>query len=87
MAPMNKREAGQLGGITTLTTHGRSFYSDIGKLGGRPRLLTMTEVRQQSAPSPNDKKEARLPTSLRNLKVLYQLQMKTKGEVLASPGR
>jgi hypothetical protein len=71
---MNKREAGRLGGITTLITHGRGFYSDIGKLGGRPRLPILTEVRQQSAPSPNDKKEGRLPTSLRDLKVLYRLQ-------------
>lgn len=71
---MNKREAGQLGGITTLTTHGRGFYSAIGKLGGRPRAYTLDEVRQQSASSTNKEMEAWLPTNLKELKMLYRLR-------------
>jgi len=45
----NKARAGSIGGNVTLERYGVNYYSEIGKLGGRPRLLTISELRQQSA--------------------------------------
>lgn len=69
---MNKREAGRLGGITTRLRAGPDGMSERGKLGGRPQLLSLTEVKgQQSASSLPNEKEVGLPTSLKELKMLY----------------
>jgi len=44
-----KQRAGQLGGLTTLALHGREHYQVMGLLGGRPRRLTYSEMKQQEA--------------------------------------
>lgn len=71
---MNKREAGRFGGITTLLQARSEGMSERGKLGGRPPLPTLSEIKkQQSAPT---EKEERLPTNLKELKVLYAEKIK-----------
>ena len=44
-----RQRAGQLGGLTTHLRHGSSHMAAVGSLGGRPRLKTLDELRQQSA--------------------------------------
>ena len=74
---MNKREAGRLGGITTRLRAGSEGMSERGKLGGRPRLPALAEAKgQQSASSLLNEKEARLPTNLKELKMLYVQKIK-----------
>lgn len=73
---MNKREAGRLGGLTTFLRAGSDGMSARGRLGGRPKLPSLAEVRQQSASSLNKGKGARLSTILSELKVPYRLQSK-----------
>ena len=44
-----KAKAGSIGGSTTLNRYGVSYFSELGKLGGRPRSLTLSQLRQQQA--------------------------------------
>ena len=73
------QEAGRIGGLTTLMRYGNSYFSDIGKMGGRPRA---TELRQQSVLAANSKETGgRLPNRLGELKELWQLHNKKEGVV------
>jgi general stress protein YciG len=52
---MTRADRGRLGGLVTSMNHDHEFYKAIGekggKLGGRPRRLTLQEIRAlQSAP-------------------------------------
>jgi|WetSurMetagenome_2_1015567.scaffolds.fasta_scaffold1556438_1 hypothetical protein len=42
---MTKSEAGRLGGLATLKNHGKAYFKSTGALGGRPRRLTINELR------------------------------------------
>ncbi len=43
-----RQRAGRLGGLTTLERHGKEHFSKVGKTGGRPRNLTISELRSLS---------------------------------------
>lgn len=68
----NFRDYGQLGGLQTVLRHPPGYMKELGKLGGRPRLrqLAVPEVQL-------DKKEERLPNSLKGLRELWR---ERKGE-------
>lgn len=80
-----KQRAGQLGGLTTLMRYGKDYFSRVGKLGGRPSLPTLTELRrQQSAPEiTNTKKEGMVSQRSFSLKKLKELWKDTGGELAA----
>jgi len=71
-----RRRAGQLGGLQTCLRYGRDYMVSVGRLGGRPRLPTLEELRQQTAGARNYFEGGRLPNgnSLQELKRLYRLQ-------------
>jgi len=46
---MNKAEAGRLGGKSTFEKHGRTHMSAMGKVGGRPRNLSLAELKALKA--------------------------------------
>jgi len=50
---LSKQEAGRLGGIQTLKRHGKEHYHRLGKaggkLGGRPKLPTITEIMENAS--------------------------------------
>ncbi len=64
----------KLGGLATLKRYGPGYMSAIGKLGGRPRLETLTE-RHSTTPNGlnNNLRRNRLArASLRELKELWR---------------
>ena len=65
--------AGRIGGQTTVASHGTIHMSNIGKLGGRPRNLSLSEI---TASYQNNNKKGELPGSysLNELKRRYQLK-------------
>jgi len=77
---VTKRQiSAQSGGVSTYLRYGREGMRERGKRGGRPRLQTIDEVRQQSAPKTIKEYEGgKLPTSLVKLKELYRLQEKVE---------
>jgi hypothetical protein len=73
-----KRRCGRLGGLKTYNRYGCEFYSKAGKLGGRPRLPTLSEllVQQEQNQRKNFIKEDGYPgNNLRKLKMLYAIKM------------
>ncbi len=68
-----RSDAGRIGGLQTLLRHGREHYSAAGKLGGRPKSLTMAEIRQsQHLEEQNENRRLDTPHSrLKELKVLW----------------
>ena len=75
-----KQQAGQLGGLQTYLRYGREEMSRRGQLGGRPRLLGISDLRQQSAPEINNKRRL---VSNGNLAILKEL-LKERGELEAA---
>ncbi len=80
------QETGRIGGITTLMRYGKSYFSDIGKMGGRPKS---TQLGQQQAPT--DKIELkggmvnnRFLASQNNIKVLKELWRQSREGHLAA---
>ena len=69
------KTARQKGGLATLAKYGRSYYSIIGKRGGRPPLKSIAELlaeRQQAPATPNiSKKGVWPPNNLRELRGLF----------------
>jgi general stress protein YciG len=45
----NLQRAGQLGGSATARKYGNEYMQEIGRKGGRPRLLTSAEIRRQQS--------------------------------------
>jgi len=81
---MNKAQSGQLGGFQTFLRYGSKHMAKIGELGGRPRLPSIQELRQQSAPEiANTKKEGMVTQRSFSLKKLKEL-WKEKGESFAA---
>ena len=69
-----KLRPGQAGGHATLVQYGSAYYSRIGRLGGRPRSLTLGEIKQRRASSAGDLKKEVVHgegLSLAKLKRLY----------------
>ena len=72
-----RQAAGRKGGIRTLELHGQKHFIKAGMMGGRPRVVTIEDIRLAA---PNLKKEERLPTGLRSLKrVLRQMNLVEEG--------
>ncbi len=46
-APIDVRQAGRLGGITTATKYGREYYREIGKKGGHTTATQYKEMLSQ----------------------------------------
>lgn len=80
-----RKEAGRLGGQATFSRYGPEGMRERAKLGGRPRLPTTGEIRQQSVSSVplrllnKNEEEERLPNGLRELKTLYLQRNGTGG--------
>lgn len=70
-----KSRAGTIGGMQTLLRHGREHYAAAGRLGGRPRAITILETRQSLEGKENENR--RMDTrrsSLKNLKELWEIK-------------
>lgn len=80
--PNEKRQrAGRMGGLQTYLRYGKEGMSAIGKLGGRPRLPSLSDLRQQLAPVVprlNNTKGGKLPNSLKGLKELWDLRQRSE---------
>lgn len=76
------QDYGSLGGQATLARYGREWFREIGRRGGlAKRLPTIAELRQQQAPEVQSKRNGgRLPNRLKELKELWKLRNKTRGE-------
>jgi len=46
---MTKSECGKLGGLALKERYGREVFIVMGRLGGRPRSLTIEQIRNQQA--------------------------------------
>ena len=77
---MNKQQAGQLGGLQTYLRYGSEGMSERGSKGGRPRLVTISDIRQQSAPEINKQRRV---ASNGNLAILKELWRENGEELLA----
>lgn len=75
----NRQEAGRAGGLATAMRHDMRA---IGRLGGRPRLQPISELRQQSASKAKEKEEVlhASPSTLANLRRLW-LQKRSGGSL------
>jgi len=71
---MTKREAGRIGGLRTLERYGREGMAARGRMGGRPRLATLDEIRQKQSLKTQNKYEGGkdAPGDLRELKRLWK---------------
>jgi len=73
---VNKRDAGRIGGLQTFFRYGREGLSQRGRLGGRPRALTLKDVERQFSEAEENKKkqeEVDTPRASASLKTLRQL--------------
>lgn len=69
---IKRQDAGRVGGLQTALRYGSEGMSARGRLGGRPPLLTIENIRQQSASEVQNKEtEGVLPTGLKELKGLF----------------
>jgi hypothetical protein len=70
---MSKAEAGRLGGLKTYERHGHAHYVAMGEKGGRPRSLTISEIKQKRREArASELKRARGLGVHRALKVLLE---------------
>ena len=86
-----KQKAGRLGGLTTFRKYGREGMVTRGRKGGRPRALTLEEIRQQQLQVQENNKEVKgtpdeLPGSLKELKKLYLHQRRSTGNIKHKAG-
>ena len=71
---MTRADSGRKGGLTTLERHGKDQLRTWGKLGGRPRLPTYDDIRQQQLREQNNNhKEAMGSPGGDNLVLLKKL--------------
>ncbi|KSV18471.1 hypothetical protein DA01_03445 [Dehalococcoides mccartyi] len=70
---LTNKEAGRLGGLKTVALYGREHMKELGKLGGRPRLPTLQEIRDRKAKASNinNKGVATGDYSLKELKLMW----------------
>lgn len=99
MKPLNpqnetKSLSGRIGGLQTFLRYGREGMSARGKLGGRPRALTLEDIIRQSQPfqSPGINEQRRMDThyvqtnNLVKLQRLWRDRQKTmKAEIAQTP--
>ena len=82
---MTHAQAGRRGGLVTLERHGVEFYRQAGKKGGRPRALTLSQIRQSAAPVTTINKTSeggRLSANLKTLKALFKAKYGERLETL-----
>lgn len=90
---MDKAQAGKLGGLATLNKYGKEFFVINGAKGGRPRDMTLDELRQhQSLEAQQIDRGGMdtlgyLPNNLAELKRLYKLHRKSGGSEQNENGR
>jgi hypothetical protein len=88
---MTRQDAGRIGGLQTALLHGREEAQRRGRLGGRPRNLTYSQIVASTEPLRVNKFEGgkmianttmgQLPTkNLRKLKRLYLAKMKVQND-------
>jgi len=65
-----RRIAGRLGGLQTALRYSKEQRREWGKRGGRPRLPTLAELRQQSVPVSNENNRRMAANSSNNLRTL-----------------
>ncbi|KSV17347.1 hypothetical protein CY91_00955 [Dehalococcoides mccartyi] len=71
---LTNKEAGRLGGLKTVALYGREHMKELGKLGGRPRLPTLQEIRDRKAKASNINNNKGVATggySLKELKLMW----------------
>lgn len=61
--------------------YGREYMAELGRRGGRPRLPTLDELRQQSASKAENKVKEGVAALPNNLKVLKKLWKQRRGEL------
>lgn len=52
-----RSRAGRLGGLATLNRYGAEHYRKAGQLGGRPRMLTLAEMRARGLVKKDERRE------------------------------
>lgn len=72
-----RSKAGHIGGLQTFFLHGREGMSEKGRLGGRPRLITLEEIQEsRRLEAETEKENRRMDTphsnSLATLKTLWR---------------
>lgn len=73
-----RQAAGRLGGIQTASRYGKEQRREWGKLGGRPKLPTLEELKREMAPSTKTREGSVINTSnLKELKRLFKLRQKS----------
>jgi len=79
---MTKAEAGRIGGLTTLRRYGKQGMAERGKRGGRPRSLTLEQIRQQQHLEAQTKYKGGTdtPGSLIELKRLWKSAARSRRE-------
>lgn len=83
---MTRQEAGRLGGLATKASHsdtkdGLTYWQVIGAKGGRPRALTLAEVKRSHPP-----REDMDTSGIRSLATLMRLWEERQREKLAPAG-
>lgn len=72
---IQKQSAGHKGGLATLAKYGTEFFAINGARGGRPKALTLAEIkesRQLEAAEENENRRMDTPHSqLKSLKMLW----------------
>jgi len=85
MSATIRADSRRKGGLVTLQRYGREQLRDWGKLGGRPRLPTHDEIRQQrllEQDNNNDKEVIQgSPSSLTQLRRQYKLRQRSNGNL------
>jgi len=71
---LTNKEIGRLGGLKTVALYGQEHMKELGKLGGRPRLPTLQEIRDRKAKASNINNNKGVATggySLKELKLMW----------------
>jgi len=68
-----KSDAGRIGGLQTYLKHGRAHMAAMGRLGGRPRLATLEEIRESQRTEEKENEDRRKDTARLSLKHLREL--------------
>ena len=69
---------GRIGGLQTVLRHPPGYMKELGAKGGRPRLRQVPALEVQSKRNGGN----RLPNRLSELKELYRLRNKQRGELV-----
>lgn len=84
MTNLAKARAGHIGGTACYEKYGKDYFSALGKLGGRPRLPSLDQLRVEPASRSNIIGGERLPNGLNDLKKLWKLELLRRGSAVTS---